>query len=80
MSRDEDPARRLVAELRDLRYAAGLSQREVCARLHLSASVVANWERGHCTPSLRDMQRWAEVVGAELVVGVRLLPPTGGTR
>ena len=50
------------------RMRAGLTQGDVAARMGTTQSVVARIESGKGTPSMRTVQRFANVVGARAVV------------
>lgn len=54
----------LAAELRRLRDLAGVSGREMANRLQISQSKVSRIESAATTPSLPEVTKWAEVVGA----------------
>jgi len=57
---------RLAVELRQLRDLAGISGRELALRIGISQSKVSRIESGTATPSLPDVEKWAEAVGAPL--------------
>ncbi|MGW4412882.1 helix-turn-helix domain-containing protein [Nonomuraea sp. NPDC004702] len=59
---------RLAAELRRLRDLAGLSGRELAARLGVSQSKISRIESTALLPSLPEVEAWAEAVGAPLEV------------
>lgn len=56
--------RRLAAELRRLREAAGLTSEEVAARLECSASKISRIETGRVSVSPRDVRDLLEIYGA----------------
>jgi ribosome-binding protein aMBF1 (putative translation factor) len=60
---------RLAAEVRELREKRGLSQRELAERLGTTQSAVARLEAGHVSPSLPTLDKLADALGVELVVG-----------
>ncbi len=61
-----DVAHELIAA----RARAGMTQDEVARRMGTSQSVVARLEGGQRLPSLRSVQRYAEVVGARAVLRI----------
>lgn len=48
-------------KLKQFREAAKMTQGEVAARLHITRSTVAHWERGRNGPSKRILPRVAEL-------------------
>ena len=61
----------VVRNLRDLRAAAGLSQREIADRLGVSESQVSRWENSTNLPSVEAMKRYIGACGGQLDVTVR---------
>jgi transcriptional regulator with XRE-family HTH domain len=53
------------------RVSAGLTQRELAARIGSSQPTVARWESGAQLPSVRSLTRIAEATGFHLTVGLR---------
>ena len=64
MASEFEMARELIAA----RSRAGLTQGEVAERMGTTQSAVARLESGKRTPSMRTVQRYAQVVGARAVV------------
>jgi transcriptional regulator with XRE-family HTH domain len=60
--------------LKELRVAAGLSQRELCRRMGVDPSYVTRLERGEREPSADVLRRWAEACGVQVAV----LDPAAG--
>jgi ribosome-binding protein aMBF1 (putative translation factor) len=60
---------RLAFEVRELREKRGLSQRELAERLGTTQSAVARLEAGNVSPSLPTLDKLADALGVELVVG-----------
>jgi predicted transcriptional regulator len=58
----------MARELIAARSRAGLTQGEVAERMGTTQSVIARLESGRRTPSMRTVQRYAQVVGARAVV------------
>lgn len=58
-----EQAVKLGVLLRELREAAGLTQRDVAARASVSQQAVAKWESGASSPYLYDLVRVAAVYG-----------------
>jgi transcriptional regulator with XRE-family HTH domain len=56
----------LGGRLRTSRVAAGLEQRHLADRLHVSRQTVSNWERGTSEPNVSQFVAWAEMVGQSL--------------
>lgn len=59
---------RLALEIRGLREARGLSQRELAERVGTTQSAIARLEAGNISPSLPTLDRVADALGAELMV------------
>jgi ribosome-binding protein aMBF1 (putative translation factor) len=80
-SRAESPGRRrgyeragrairLAVEIRALREARGLSQRELAERVGTTQSAIARLESGHISPSLPTLDKVADALDAELSVSL----------
>ena len=67
----------LLAQLAAVRYRQNLSQAVVAERMGVSAARVGHIESGYRTPNLGTLLRYAEAVGAELVV-IAAMETTGG--
>jgi ribosome-binding protein aMBF1 (putative translation factor) len=76
-SRADSPARRqgydkagrairLAREIRALRQARGLSQRDLAELVGTTQSAIARLEGGHVSPSLTTLDRVADALGVEL--------------
>ena len=61
---------RLAMEIRALREARGLSQRELAERVGTTQSAIARLEGGNISPSLPTLDKIAEALDAELNVGL----------
>ena len=61
---------RLAMEIRALREARGLSQRELAERVGTTQSAIARLEGGNISPSLPTLDRIAEAPQAELSVSL----------
>jgi ribosome-binding protein aMBF1 (putative translation factor) len=61
---------RLAMEIRALREARGLSQRELAERVGTTQSAIARLEGGNISPSLPTLDKIAEALDAELSVGL----------
>ena len=59
---------RLALEIRRLREARGLSQRELAERVGTTQSAIARLEAGNISPSLPTLDRIAASLGVELTV------------
>ena len=57
---------RLAMEIRALRKARGLSQRELAERVGTTQSAIARLEGGNISPSLPTLDKIAEALEAEL--------------
>lgn len=55
-------------QLRDARKRAGLTQAELGAKVGISGSAVGQWEQGKTTPSWKQAQKVAEVLGVAALV------------
>jgi transcriptional regulator with XRE-family HTH domain len=60
--------------VRELRLAAGLSQRGLAQRAGTSQPAVARYERGAATPSWETLQRLAAACGRRLTISVDTAP------
>ena len=61
---------RLAMEIRALREARGLSQRELAERVGTTQSAIARLEGGNISPSLPTLDKIAEALDAELSVSL----------
>lgn len=61
---------RLASELRRLREARGLSQRELAEQVGTTQSAIARLEAGNNPPNLLLLDRIADALGAELIVSL----------
>ena len=61
---------RLASELRRLREAQGLSQRELAEQVGTTQSAIARLEAGNNPPNLLLLDRIADALGAELTVSL----------
>lgn len=57
---------RLAMEIRALREARGLSQRDLAEMIGTTQSAIARLEGGHVSPSLRTLDRIADALNVEL--------------
>lgn len=62
------------AVVREMRLAAGLSQRELALRANTSQSAIARYERGAAVPSWKTLQRIATACGRRLSIDVAMIP------
>lgn len=62
------------ALVREMRLAAGLSQRALAGRAGTSQPAVARYERGAATPSWETLQRLAEACGRRVRIGAETVP------
>lgn len=60
--------------VRELRLAAGLSQRALARRAGTSQPAVARYERGVATPSWETLQRLAAACGRRVTIGAEVVP------
>ena len=52
--------------IKQLREAAGMSQRELGERIGISGAAVAMWESGENRPSLTNLEKLADVLGVSI--------------
>lgn len=52
--------------IKQLREAAGLTQRELGERIGISGPAVAMWETGENRPSLTNLEKLADVLGVSI--------------
>lgn len=52
--------------IKELREAAGLTQRELGERVGVSGPAVAMWETGENRPTLTNLEKLADVLGASV--------------
>jgi transcriptional regulator with XRE-family HTH domain len=69
MSRHKYESKILGAQLRAMRKAVGMLQREVAEKIHVSANTVTSWETGKSTPVLMDLDAYLKVVGGTMTFG-----------
>lgn len=62
------------ALVREMRLAAGLSQRSLARRAGTSQPAIVRYERGSATPSWGTLQRLAAACGRRLRIDADLLP------
>lgn len=55
--------------IRDLRKAAGLTQRELAERVNVTQGAVSNWERG----KIRPLEKWYPAIAEALGISVKEL-------
>ncbi|MBW8060423.1 MAG: helix-turn-helix transcriptional regulator [Solirubrobacterales bacterium] len=60
--------------VREIRLAAGLSQRALARRASTSQPAVARYERGAATPSWETLQRLAAACGRRMTIGAETVP------
>jgi transcriptional regulator with XRE-family HTH domain len=60
--------------VRELRLAAGLSQRKLARRAGTSQPAIARYERGAATPSWETLQRLAAACGRRLKISTEIAP------
>jgi uncharacterized protein len=60
--------------VRELRIAAGLSQRALARRAGTSQPAVARYERGAATPSWQTLQRLAGACGQRVRISAEAVP------
>ena len=53
----------MITKVRQLRVAAGLTQQQLAARVHVSARTIISIEKGQYSPSLMLAYRMARVFG-----------------
>ena len=75
-----DYARVFGAHLRELRAAAGLSQRELAARVGTSSAAISNFESGNNAPTLGTLVRLADALACRLSELLRPLDNEGSAR
>ena len=59
-------------QLRKLREAAGLTQRELGNRIGVSGQAVAQWETGVKRPSVENLTKLADVLGHSSIETTRI--------
>ena len=57
--------------LRDARIAAGQLQADVATAVGVTQTALSYWENGRRSPSLADLERWADAVGCRIVVALK---------
>ena len=73
MAARDDYAEVFGARLRELRTAAGLSQRALAARVGTSCAAISNLEAGNNAPTLGTLVRLADALGCGVVELVEVL-------
>jgi transcriptional regulator with XRE-family HTH domain len=69
MSRHKYDSKQLGTQLRLMRQAAGLLQREVAEKIHVASNTITCWETGKSTPVLMDLDAYLKAVGGTLMFG-----------
>lgn len=64
-------AYQLGRQVRELREAHGLSQRELAERMHTTQSVIARLEAGGSKPSISTLERVAQALGTSVDIRFR---------
>jgi len=59
--------------LRAIRLSEGFTQREVAIALGISHMGISHFETGTRSPNLAQLESWANVLGAEVVIGIKLI-------
>jgi len=68
-----DYAQIFGARLRELRTAAGLTQRELAARSGTSSAAISNFEAGNNAPTLGTLVRLADALECDVTTLVEVL-------
>lgn len=58
----------IALQLAQARRAAGLTQRAVAARAHVSSKSIYHWENGITSPAIVDLAAWAAALGLRVVL------------
>lgn len=58
----------LVLALAQIRHRAGISQRALAAKVHVSHRSISNWEIGRSEPKVADVAALAEALGYRLTL------------
>lgn len=64
----------IAAAVREMRAAAGLSQRKLASLARTSQPAIARYERGAAIPSLETLQRLAQACGRRVSLELEPLP------
>lgn len=67
----------LGRQVRELREAHGLSQRQLAERMHTTQSVIARLEAGGSKPSISTLERVANALGASVDIRFRQTAAAG---
>jgi transcriptional regulator with XRE-family HTH domain len=70
----------LGMQIRELRLAADLSQKELARMVGTSQPAIARLEAGGGMPKIGTLERVAQALGAELTVGLRRVPEPGHSK
>lgn len=62
------PTSTVCTRLREVRLAWKMTLTEVSERIGADASTLRKWELGLVIPSLKNLERWAGVLGYELTI------------
>lgn len=71
-----------MSRLRELRRAAGLSQKDLADRLFVNQTAVSQWERGVTTPNRTTLQQLCEMfnVPSDELLGIQTKPHPRGVK
>lgn len=58
----------IAEQLREVRRAAGLSQRDVAQLMHCKQSQISEWESGVVPPKVGTLRAWASALGLDLEI------------
>jgi len=73
MEKNPDSYRGLIEMFRKIRINAGITQTQVAARLGVShKGTVSNWENLQRVVPLQTLIAWADIIGVELSISIRL--------
>jgi DNA-binding transcriptional regulator YiaG len=74
MSHRKPSTTALGAQMRAFREAAGMTAAGAAARLNVNPNTLRCWESGRRCPVIGDLDRYLQVVGATITLGVRKGP------
>lgn len=61
-----------AAVLRSVRIDIGLSQEDLSKKLGISPMGLSHYERGVRTPNIERLDQWAQLLGYEMVISLKL--------
>ena len=66
-----EPKYKLISQVIGVRVKKGISQKELARRMGTKQSAIARFESGNYNPTIEFLDRTAQALGTELVIGFK---------